>query len=180
METAPASPSASPIRPCRPFGGNAALGRPVRRRTPEAKPKVNAVRSYLSSALEEYALTLLLQYPDLISQPEELSAEYFEISENREIFNAWQTADDTTTLKESLDPAIHEHYDKIISKELFSTNNIEQRFTDSVMELRKKYLKNLAARKAESGEAGDEDIEISTQLREVYTHKDMKRREARR
>jgi DNA primase len=153
---------------------------PVRRKAPEPRPAVREVRSYLSSPLEEYALTLLLQYPELKERQEEISASYFEISENCEIFNAWQNASDISTIKETLDPALHEHYDKIINKEIPTLNNIEQRFTDCGIELRKKYLKNLAARKAESGEPSEEDIEISTQLREVYTHKDLKRREPRR
>ena len=154
---------------------------PVRRKTPERKPPaVPAVRTYLSSPLEEYALNLLLQYPDLKSRQEEIVAEYFEISENREIYNVWQDTDDISTVKETLDPALHEHYDKIINRKLPTVNNIDQRFTDSIMELRKKYLKNMAARKAESGEQGEEDVEISTQLREVYSHKNVKRREARR
>lgn len=154
---------------------------PVRRRTPERKmPAAPVVRAYLSSPLEEYALTLLLQYPEMKSRQEELAAEYFEISENREIFHAWKNASDIATIKETLDPALHEHYDKITAKKLPTVNNIDQRFTDSVIELRKKYLKNLAARKAESGEPGEEDVEISTQLREVYSHKNRQRREARR
>ena len=154
---------------------------PVRRKTPQTKPAATpAVRSYLSSPLEDYALTLLLQYPEMKNRQEELSIEYFEVSENREIYNAWQDTNDISTVKEALDPALHEHYDKIINRKLPTVNNIDQRFTDSIMELRKKYLKNLAARKAESGEQGEEDIEISAQLREVYSHKNMKRREARR
>jgi deoxyadenosine/deoxycytidine kinase len=154
---------------------------PVRRKAPEKKPATApAVRSYLSSPLEEYALTLLLQYPEMKTRQEELSGEYFEISENREIFLAWQAADDVSNIKDTLDPALYEHYDKIINRQLPTVNNIDQRFTDSVIELRKKYLKHLAARKAESGKAGEEDIEISNQLREVYSQKNLKRREARR
>jgi hypothetical protein len=122
----------------------------------------------------------MLKYPEMKKRQEELSTEYFEISENREIFNVWQNAEDISTVKEALDPALREHYDKIINRELPTFNNIDQRITDSIMELRKKYLKNLAARKAESGETGEEDIEISAQLREVYSHRNQKRREARR
>lgn len=154
---------------------------PVRRKAPERKTATApGLRAYLASPLEEYALTLLLQYPEMKTRQEELSKEYFEISENREIFLAWQAIDDVSNIKDTLDPTLHEHYDKIINRQLPTVNNIDQRFTDSVMELRKKYLKNLAARKSESGESGEEGIEISTQLREVYSQKNLKRREARR
>jgi len=158
---------------------------PVRRRTLEPKPAAatRALRPLVSSPREEYCLALLLQYPELKSSQQDLSPEYFESSENREIFTAWQEADGLPSLKGKLDSAIHEHLDAIINKNLPATkNNVEQRYIDCVMELRKKYLRSLAAKKAESGEtvASEEDLEISTQLRELFAHKNQKRPEVRR
>jgi DNA primase len=148
---------------------------PVRRKAPEPKPSVpRALRPLMSSPREEYCLALLLQYPELKNRQEDLSPEYFESSENREIFTAWQEVNDLTALKEKLDEAIHEHLDAIISKSLLA-KNVEQRYTDCVMELRKKYFRSLAAKKAESGEivATEEDLEISAQLRELFAHKNQ-------
>jgi hypothetical protein len=60
-------------------------------------------------------------------------------------------------------------------------NNIEGRFNDCVVELRKTYLRNLAARRAESGETGvdttrlEEDVAISNQLRELDSRKSKQR-----
>lgn len=165
---------------------------PVRHKIPEPKPAAvtQALRPLASNPREEYCLALLLQHPELKSRNKNLSPELFESSENREIFTAWQEADDLRSLKESLDPAIHEHLEAIINKSLPATI-VEQRYTDCVLELRKRYLRNLAARRAEilalaaeSGGSGadlakieEEGIElgISTQLKEIFAHKNQKR-----
>jgi len=171
----------------------------ARRRTPEPnKPAVatRAPRPLVSNPREEYCLSLLIQYPELKGRQEDLSPEYFESSENREILTAWQEANDLSSLKENLDAAIHEHLDTIISRSLPSTN-LEQRYADCVLELRKQYLRNREAKKAEllaleveSGgtgadlarleKEGEEGIETSAQLREVFARKKQKRSEIRR
>jgi DNA primase len=159
---------------------------PTRRRTPAppTAPGAQSRRPLASSSREEYLLAILLQYPELKNQHpslEGLSPEYFESSENREIFHAWREAADAPSLKERLDPAIHEHLDALINKSLPATeNNVEQRCDDCIMELRKKYLKSLAARKGASGDTADtarleEDMEISSQLRELEARKSQKR-----
>jgi DNA primase len=132
-------------------------------------------RSLTSSSREEYCLVLLLQYPELRELQMDISLDYFRHSENREIFNVWQETADATLLKERLDPALHEHLDVIMNRELPGTrNNIESRFTDCVMELRKTYLRNLAAQRAEAGEIS---TEIGEQLHELEAGK-LKRRNA--
>ncbi len=155
----------------------------IRRKTPEPRPVsvTQTLRPLGSSPREEYFLALILQNPQLKGRPEDLPPEYFESSENREIFTAWQKIDKLSSLKEKLAPAIHEHLDAIAGRILPTTNNIEQRYNDCVIELRKRYLRNLAARKAESGDTvTDFDIEISTQLRELESLKNHKRPEVRR
>ncbi len=158
---------------------------PVRYKRPEPKPVARALRTLMSSPREEYCLALLLKYPELKNQQEDLAPEYFENSENREIFNTWREADDLSSLKENLDAAIHEHLDAIIGKRL-PADRVEQRYTDCVRELKIKYLKSLAAKKAEVGDAGvdttslEESMKIGSQLRELFAHKNQKRPEVRR
>jgi len=154
---------------------------PVRRRTPAAKPAsiMQAARPLVSTSREEYCLAILLQHPGLKNEIEDLFPEYFESSENREIFNAWREVDDISSLKEKLDPSIHEHLDVIINRELPETrNNIERKLSDSIMRLKEKYLKNMAARKAESGKGDaarlEEDVQISAQLKELDARKGKK------
>jgi DNA primase len=155
---------------------------PLKRKTAVTKPASGGTaRPPASGAREEYFLALLLQHPELKKSEEDFSI-YIVNSENREILRAWQGCGDITALKERIDPAIHEHIDAIINKIMpGAPNNVEGRFIDCVMELRKAYLRNLAARRAESDEPGvdttrlEEDVEISNQLRALDSQKSKKR-----
>jgi DNA primase len=159
---------------------------PARNRAGAIKTVPAGIQStFKSGSREEYLLALLLQYPELKKLPHNFLPDYFEKSENREIYYAWQEAEDVTALKSRLDPAIHEHLDAITTRILPGTgNNVENRYADCVIELRKNFLRNLAARRAEAGEKDidaarlEEDIEISNQLRELDIIKSKKRSSA--
>jgi len=168
----------------------AALGRikpsQGRRNAKEAKPEVvaRALHPLLSSPVEEYCLALLLQHPELKGRDEGLSPEYFENSENREIFTVWQQANDLSSLKDGLDSAIWEHLDSLITRSL-PANQIEQKYASCVLRLREKLLRSLEAKRAEvlalEAESGgtaaelakleEQGIEVSVQLGEVFTQK---------
>jgi len=153
-------------------------------RRPRQEVITRTVRSLVSSPIEEYCLALLLQHPELKAQSEGLSAEYFENSENREIFVAWQQANDPSSLKDKLDSAIWEHLDSLIRKSL-PANRIEQKYASCVLRLREKFLRSLETKRgamlALEAEAGgtaaelaklkEQGIEVSTQLGEVFTQK---------
>ena len=168
----------------------ASLGRikPSQRRRPVKEPKPEAVthalHPLLSSPLEEYCLALLLQHPELKGRDEGLLPEYFENSENREIFITWQQADNLSSLKERLDSAIWEHLDYLITKSL-PANQIEQKYANCVLRLQEKFLRNLEAKReevlaleAESGGTAaelakleEQGIEVSIQLGKVFAQK---------
>jgi DNA primase len=161
----------------------------IKRKTLAQRPSVTRpLRPLASNSREEYCLALLLQYPELKSQPPDPSPEYFESSENREIFNAWQEESDILSLRERIDPAIHEHLDAIIKSVVYKTlspTDIERRYTACIRELEKRYYQNLEARRGEifaqevesGGKGADivrlqkEGIEPSTKLRELDAHK---------
>ncbi len=171
----------------------------------DREPKTHALHPLLSSPIEEYCLALLLKYPELKSRDEVLLPEYFENTQNRELFTVWQQArlpkssgdgeqaHDLASLRENLNPALWEHLDALLNKNI-PANQIEQRYTDCVLNLRKKFLQNLEAKKAEAlaleaelGGAGadlaklkEEGIETSTQLLEVFTQKARRGQEQRR
>jgi len=166
-----------------------------RRQIKEPKPEAmtRALRPLLSSPLEEYCLALLLQHPELRDKGEGLLPEHFESSENREIFIAWQQANDLSSLKAQLDTALHEEVDALINKSL-PANQIEQKYDNCVRRLREIFLKSLEAKRAEifaleaeSGGTGadlakleEEGIEPSIQLREVFAQKARRGQEQRR
>jgi len=166
----------------------AALSRikPYRRATgPKPEAVTHALHPLLSSPVEEYCLALLLQHPELRGNYQGLLPEYFENSENREIFIAWQKASDLLSLKEELDSAIWEHVDSLITRSLPS-NQIEQKYTDCVLRLREKFLRSLETKReailalereqggaaAELSKLEEQGIEVSVQLGEAEVERD--------
>ncbi len=142
------------------------------RERPGQTTPLKSGRPPASASREEYLLALLLQYGELKIDLEGLSRECFVNTENREIFNIWRETGDVVLLRERLDPAVREHLEIIINKSLPGTgNNIEQRCIDCACELKKNYLKNLAARASETGEVR---IEISEQIKELDARKSKK------
>ncbi len=160
---------------------------PSRRQREEPKREAASQipRVMISRPVEEYCLALLLQYPELKRYEPQPSPEHFENSENREIFTSWHQASDLPALKTGLDPTLQEHLDYLLDylkKKEVPTNQIERRYADCVLNLRKKYLQSLEVRRAEifalevelGGAGADltklkaEGIEPSTQLLEVF------------
>jgi len=164
-----------------------------RRRVEEPKQEAiaQALRPLLSSPVEEYCLALLLQHPELKTCRQGPSPEYFENSENREIFIAWQQVKDLSSLKDELDIAIWEHLDYLLDylkKRRAPTNQIEQRYANCILRLREKFLRGLETKReaalaleaelggtaAELAELEKQGIEVSLQLGEVFTQKSQK------
>jgi DNA primase len=148
---------------------SASAGRHARQERPIPMTATRANGMVTSNSREEYLLALLLQYNELKKGLEGLLPEYFENTENREIYNLWKETGDVVSLKERLDPAVREHLEIIINKRLPGAgNNIEKRCVDCACELKKVYLKNLAARVAETDEIR---TEIPEQLKELDARK---------
>ncbi len=156
-----------------------------RAKAPKQEAVSQVTRSITSSPVEEYCLAILLQYPELKRHEAQPAPENFENSENREIFTSWHQVSDLPSLKSRLDTTLWEHLDYLLDylkKKETPTNQIEQRYTDCVLNLRKKYLQSLEVRRAEiftlevelGGAGADlakletEGIEPSTQLLEVF------------
>lgn len=146
----------------------------------------------ISSPVEEYCLALLFQHPALKSLSQQPSPEYFQNSENRAIFSAWQQASDLSSLKDKLDPTIWEHLDYLLSylkKRGVPTNQIEARYVNCVLRLREEFLRSLEVKRgaalaleaelggttAELATLEEQGIEVSTQLGEVFSQKRGKR-----
>jgi DNA primase len=140
----------------------------------------------VSSPIEEYCLALLLQHPELRDHSQSLLLEYFENTENQEIFTAWRetTGPDTIgSLRERIDSAMWEHLDGLVNKNI-PASHIEQKFADCVLRLHEEFLRNLAKKReailaleAEavgttgSAKPKEEDIQIKDELKEVFTQK---------
>jgi DNA primase len=159
---------------------------------PISRPKALQEAMHPALSREEYSLMLLLQHPELKSREEGLKEEYFENSENREIFIAWRQSDKIEEIREKLEPAIHEHLDQLATRQLLS-NNLEQKYAECVLDLRLEFLRRrirereaVLAHEAESGGTAAElakleelNIEDNIRLREILTQKNRMRSEQR-
>ena len=162
-------------------------------------PTTAVLASLSSSPLEEYCLALLLQYPKLKSEGMRLSPDYFEHSENRELFLKWQQSDELASLKNSLDSTLHEYLDSLLAKVFPPTlreSEVAQQQTlnDCIIRLQERWLRSLEAKKekllaieAETGgvteqlaKLEEQGIEESKQLKEIFIKQGHRRQSVAR
>ncbi|MBN1643599.1 MAG: DNA primase, partial [Dehalococcoidales bacterium] len=138
------------------------------------------LQTTISNPREEYCLALLLQYPELKNHDEGLSPDYFQNSENREIYKVWLETDDLISLKEKLDPAFREKLDGLLARQQ-PQNRITDRYHDYALRLKKDFLQNQQVIREEifnivresEGKGADierlkqEGIELNNQLQAV-------------
>ncbi|MCD6453211.1 MAG: DNA primase, partial [Dehalococcoidales bacterium] len=153
--------------------------------TPRDPERVNPI---FSRPREEYCLALLLQYPELKQQPHQPLAEYFQNSENREIFTAWQEVTDLSSLRNHLDSTIGEHLDYLLNylkQRNLPTNQIEEKYAKCALNLEEEFLQSLEIKRAaalaleaklggnaaELAKLSELGIEVNTQLGEVFNQK---------
>jgi DNA primase len=131
------------------LAGKAARSKPTpRERASKALPL--PVTQATGRSTEEFCLTLLLQNPELRERGLELNTDYFEGTENREIFLAWKKAtdnEDFERIRQDLDVSLQEHLDNLISRVLPPARERETEiaFTDSTNRLREQHLRRLKA-----------------------------------
>lgn len=149
-------------------------------------PKIPA--SFLSSPVEEYCLALLLQYPGLKSEATQISPDYFERSENRELFLQWYRASDSNFVEDNLDSSLNEYSGQLMAKafppSLRESEKERRKVLNScILRLREKLIRNLEAKKGEllalEAEAGgkmadvakleEQGTENSIQLKEIFS-----------
>jgi DNA primase len=154
------------------------------REAPKQETTSQISRSILSRPREEYCLALLLQHPELKDLSQQPLPEYFQNSENRTIFTAWQESGAPALLRERLDPAIWEHFESLEERSLPS-NQIEKKYANCVLLLREEFLRSLEVKRgaalaleaelggpaAELAKLKEQGIEVSTQLGEVFNRK---------
>lgn len=124
-------------------------------------------KSSFSNPREEFCLALLLRYPELKEQNECVLPEYFDTSENREIFLALKHGcSDVASLKDKLDETVREHVEGIARINI-PEGRIEEKYNDCVLRLRKRYLQNIEMKKAEvlrsESETGGSAAELAKQ-----------------
>ncbi len=159
-----------------------------RRRQPtETIGQPRLAREFVSNPIEEYCLALLIQYPQLRQVAQELSAEHFESTENREVFTKWQCSPDIAKLKKQLDANLLEHLNYLINKTFppaIQENDKARQLTlaDCILRLQERFSKRLENRmeaalnlereeegiNAELAKLEQEGIEPGQQLQQIF------------
>lgn len=135
----------------------------------------------LSSPLEEYCLSLLLQHPELKEDDDPLLPEYFQNSQNREIFLRWRQTSDVVAFADDIDPVLREQVDSLTSRSLLD-NQIDKKLADCVLRLREEYLRGLKMKQAAAlaeavgDDAGvarleEDSIDTNAKLKDVFTRR---------
>ena len=121
---------------------------PASRRRAErgrGRQEENAVLADRRDRLEDYALALLLQYPDLRQRDGDLETDYFRRTENRELFTCLRSSITMEDVREELDESLHEHLDGLSALELSPTEPwpVEEAFGQAARRLQQRHLKEL-------------------------------------
>jgi len=151
------------------------------------------IQTLVTSPREDYCLTLLLHFPELKTLDVGLIPEYFQDTENREIYSHWLETEDFMELKNRLDPVMREKMEGLAAKEIL-TDRIADKYAHCVLLLQKEYLqsqeamrKEIFSQEAEAGGKGadlallrQEGIESSIKLKKLFTDKAEITRRARK
>jgi len=146
------------------------------------KSDIKPTAQILSSPIEEQCLGLLLQHPELKDYCNGLLPEYFQNSQNQEIFMAWRQANDLESMKERLDPAMLEQVDNLLAQKLL-TDKLEQRVPAYILRLKEEFFRELKSKEKESNADLDrlqeQGLDSNTQLLEIFNQKARTNRSAR-
>ena len=136
------------------------------------KTKEVPVAELFESPIEEYCLSLLIHKPDLRGETGELVPEFFENSQNREVFLTIMRESNMEKAVEKLDPSLREHFDRLANR-FIPTESASARLADCILRLKERHLRNLITRREaalESAKSLPEEIDarLSWELGEVF------------
>ncbi len=130
-----------------------------------------------SRYIEEYCLTLLLQYTDLRGQGLNLSADYFEHSENKDILLKWQANPDIDTIMAGLDPSMIDYFRHVLSFHtrlpgslILDKRERELALKDCINRLLEGYVRSLEIKKKLILSAEKEKGDIESQVAKLIEH----------
>jgi DNA primase len=163
-------------------GMAARLHRSHRERILKAEVKTTAA-SHFGDRLEEYALCLLLQYPELRDRAQELTPEHFERTENRETFTLWALAPNTEMLLDEIGAELKGHLNTLLRRVLPPTTEKarERALAECIRRLEERRLLNLKmqeeslladaefeGRKEDIAVLQQKGVEINLKLKEAF------------
>ena len=158
---------------------------PTSRRRAErgrGRQEENAVLADRRDRLEDFALALLLQYPNLRQRDGDLETDYFRRTENRELFTCLLSSTTMEDVREQLDESLHEHLDGLSALELSPTESwpFEEAFGQAARRLQQRHLKGLQDSLGSTEDKSvppDRDLEgpiseVNAMLRDSFARRD--------
>jgi len=143
----------------------------ARRRLQPGRPtgQSRIAHQFVSSPIEEYCLSLLLQYPELRPLAGEVSPEHFESTENREVFVQWRNSSDIPSLERTLDTSLLEHLYYLVGKSFPPAtqereNTRRRDLSYCILRLQEKLFRRLEIEKAATLEIEREKGGVSSEL----------------
>ena len=125
--------------------------------------------------VETFPLTLLIRHPDLRDSASSLRPEFFQRSENREVFQKWAECSTIEEMKEDMDVLLREHVDVLLHDERPDIDYLDHKersvsLSQSIGELEKRFLREqnilLGASLAKAMEEGRDTADEEDQLHE--------------
>ncbi len=153
-----------------------------RERTLRPEAKIVAT-SHFGDRLEEYALSLLLQCPELREKADKLTPEHFERTENREIFTLWALTPNTEMLLDEIGAELKEHLNTLLRRALppATEKDRERGLAECIRRLEERRLLNLKmqeeslltdaeleGRKEDIAVLQQKGVEINLKLKEAF------------
>jgi DNA primase len=114
--------------------------------------------------IEEYCLSVMVQYPDLRIVAETVSGDDFGRAENREIFIQCMRCDTMEDVEKAIGPLVAEHLESLLSRELppMDTQERERALVGAFIRLRERRLKETKLQESQILDDGDGVIEQQT------------------
>jgi DNA primase len=142
----------------------------------DLRPASVSIGSLHPNIIEDNLLSFLLQNPSLRDEGMLVPVDYFENSENAEIFKKWCEYSNINDLQNNIDTAVRPHLDDLIQRDHPALEGLDNKeklvFYDYVDRLHEKHVRNALRRKAEilsSEENADIQDDIIRKLEEQIT-----------
>ena len=128
----------------------ASVGQPRPWARPRAAVKAQVTASPLQArkdAIEEHALALLVQHPDLASLANGLRDEHFQRPENLAVFTTWRNGVKMDTEVSNVDASLRDHVDYLLTREIPPADRQHRHadFSACLRRLEERHLRNLKA-----------------------------------
>ncbi len=141
--------------------------------------------------LEEYTLALLLQNPSLWGAAEAAAHDYFQRSENREVYRAWAGCGTISELRVSIDPDVMEHLEALLNRTLppMDLRELPQALSHCLRRMEERRLRELTAQEGAllaqvQGQPEEEEVlqglrGRTERLREIFATRVRRERDVR-